>query len=324
MKMKKLLARYQTGEADSKELRSIKHELIFLKQNIKENEEARAELLESLYMNLKTKSNLQQTMSILKKDDKKEVLELQIMLRNLKLEALDLHIQNTQIKQEAIKTKEESEAKDLIIFKMKQEIEDMKKQISSFNQNSVTTTPINEFSGIFTSSKTSFEESPTIKQFLISPKVSERKITLSKLEEARRARKEVKSIIVKETENTNEPNFSDRLRANSVVSSVKNLEGLSNAKKCLKGAFSNIYHIESMKDRYKSVERHRTPTQKNTERRQLITKAPIQQKSQANITCLVKALNTKILTVEDATEIIRNDWNSKKKTPSVVISLKKN
>ena len=79
-----------------------------------------------------------------------------------------------------------------------------------------------------------------------------------------------------------------------------------------------------MKDRYKSVERHRTPTQKNTERRQLITKAPSQQKSQANITCLVKALNTKILTVEDATEIIRNDWNSKKKTPSVVISLKKN
>ena len=328
LKMKKILARYQSEELNSKELRSLKHELIFIKQNIKENEEARAELLENLYMNLKTKSNLQQSMSILKKDDKREILELQIMLRNLKLEALDLHIQNTQIKQEALKNKEESEAKDKIINKMKQEIEDMKRRISNLSQSSAHITPSEEYSTSFNFLKASFEESPTIKKFLISPKSSERKITLSKLEEARRARKEVKTanINIKDSiEEVTQPILSDKFRAFSVAG-VKPIEGLQRAQKNLKGAFSNIYHIESMKDRYKSVERHRTPTQTETERRKLGTKNNLQQKSQASIASLIKGLNTKLLTADEASDIIKNSWNLKKNTPtpSVIISLKKN
>lgn len=328
MKMKKLLGKYQTEELNSKELRALKHELIFIKQNIKENEEARAELLENLYMNLKTKSNLQQAMSILKKDDKKEILELQIMLRNLKLEALDLHIQNTQIKQEAQKNKEESQAKDAIINRMKQEIEEMKKQISTMTQSSYVHTPNEDFSASFTCSKVSFEESPTIKQFILSPKNSEKKIKLSKLEEARRARKEVKSsnfVLKEKIEEITKPELSERLRANSVTTNVKPSEGLQKGQKSLKGAFSNIYQIENMKDRYKSVERHRTPTQKETERKNLIAKNVLQQKSQSSISSLVKGLNSKILTAEEATDIVKNTWNMKKKTPtpSVTISLKK-
>lgn len=328
MKMKKLLSKYQNQELNSKELRSIKHELIFIKQSIKENEEARAELLETLYMNLKAKSNLQQAMSILKKDDKKDILELQIMLRNLKLEALDLHIQNTQIKQEALRNKEESEAKDLIINKMKEEIESMRKQITNMNRTSLIGTPNEDLSGILSCSKVSFEESPTIKHFLMSPKNSERKITLSKLEEARRARKEVKSnnIPVKDpVEEITQPNFSDRLRANSLAGGVKSSEGLQKVQKNLKGAFSNIYQIENMKDRYKSVERHRTPTQREIEKKKLIAKVPTQQKSQVSIAQLIKGLNQKILTAEEASDIVKNSWGLKKKTPtpSVTISLKK-
>ncbi|OMJ86349.1 hypothetical protein SteCoe_12136 [Stentor coeruleus] len=328
MKMKKLLGKYQTEELNSKELRALKHELIFIKQNIKENEEARAELLENLYMNLKTKSNLQQAMSILKKDDKKEILELQIMLRNLKLEALDLHIQNTQIKQEAQKNKEESEAKDAIINRMKQEIEEMKKQISTMTQPSYVHTPNEDFSASFTCGKVSFEESPTIKQFILSPKNSEKKIKLSKLEEARRARKEVKSsnfILKEKIEEISKPELSERLRASSVAAGIKSGEGLQKGQKSSKGAFSNIYQIDNMKDRYKSVERHRTPTQKETERKNLIAKNVLQQKSLSSISSLVKGLNSKILTAEEATDIVKNTWNMKKKTPtpSVTISLKK-
>ena len=328
MKMKKLLAKYKSEEFNSKELRSLKHELIFLKQNIKENEEARAELLENLYMNLKTKSNLQQSMSILKKDDKREILELQIMLRNLKLEALDLHIQNTQIKQEALKNKEESEAKDVIINKMKQEIEDMKIKISNLSSSTVKAIPVEDFSTSFNYLKASFEESPTTKNLLMSPKNSERKITLSKLEEARRARKEEKNTnnAVKDPiEEVTQPNYPDRFRANSVSTSIKPAEGLQRAQKSMKGAFSNIYQIENMKDRYKSVERHRTPTQTETERRKLIFKSNLQQKSQISIASLVKGLNTKLLTADEASDIVKNSWNLKKKTPtpSVMISLKK-
>ena len=326
MKMKKLLAQYQTEALDSKALRTLKHELIFLKQNIKENEEARAELLENLYINLKTKSNFQQAMSILKKDDKKEILELQIMLRNLKLEALDLHIQNTQIKQEALKTKEESEAKDIIINNMKNEIENMKKKLSSFGSTSVA--PSGDLSSSFNYLKASFEESPTVKHFLMSPNQSERKITLSKLEEARRARKEEKSTIFTVKDSTDEVtqlSFPDRFRANSVTTSSKNVEGLQKPQKNLRGAFSNLYQIDTMKDRYKSVERHRTPTQTETERRKFITKNVLQQKSQASIVGLIKGLNTKLLTAEEASDIVKNAWNLKKKTPtpSVTISLKK-
>ena len=328
MKMKKLLGKYQNEELGSKELRTLKHELIFLKQNIKENEEARAELLENLYINLKAKSNLQQAMSILKKDDKKEILELQIMLRNLKLEALDLHIQNTQIKQEALKTKEESEAKDVIINSMKSEIENMKKKLSSLGTTSVIQSE--EFSSSFINClKTqSFEESPTVKQFLMSPKNSERKIKLSKLEEARRARKEVKSTNLSAKESTDEVtqlNFPDRFRANSVSTSSKIVAEPQKPQKNLRGAFSNMYQIETMKDRYKSVERNRTPIQTETERRKFITKNVVKQKSQASIVSLIKGLNTKLLTAEEASDIVKNAWNPKKKTPtpSVTISLKK-
>lgn len=327
MKMKKLLGKYQSEELNGKELRSLKHELIFLKQNIKENEEARAELLETLYLNLKAKSNLQQAMSILKKDDKKEILELQIMLRNLKLEALDLHIQNSQIKQEALKNKEESEAKDVIINNMKSEIEIMKKKLHGLTTNPAV--PNEEFASSFNFLKVSFEESPTVKHFLMSPKNSERKIKLSKLEEARRARKEVKSsnVLAKDSvEALTQSTFHDKFRANSVSTNFKPVESSKKGQKNLKGAFSNMYQIDTMKDRYKSVERHRTPTQTETERRRFITKNTIQQKSQSSIANLVKGLNTKLLTAEEASDIVKNSWNLKKKnpTPSVTISLKKN
>jgi hypothetical protein len=321
-KIKKLLNRYQNEEIDSKEMRSIKHELIFLKENIKENEEARAELLENLYINLKTKANLQQNMSILKKDDKKDILELQIMLRNLKLEALDLHIQNSHIKQEAQKTKEESEAKDLIIIKMKQEIEDMKKQMSNFPpfpSSHTLSVPSEDFTASINLSKGSVEESLSVQKFLLSPKLSEKKIKLSKLEEARRARKEVKSSanIGKDDEDKNV--FAEKSRASSVSINFKPVE-TRNDKRTGKGAFSKIYEIESMKDRYKSVERHRTPTQR--EERKFVQKE-IQQKSQSNINNLVKGMSNKILSPEEAAEIVRNSWRAKKKTPSVTISLKR-
>ena len=320
-KMKILLGKYQSEDLGSKDLRALKHELIFLKQSIKENEEARAELLEALYINLKAKSNLQQSMSILKKDDKKDILELQIMLRNLKLEALDLHIQNSQIKQEAQKNKEESEAKDKIIHKMKQEIEDMKKQISTMTQPSFNNTQIDEYSGSFLFSRASLEESPTMKQFLGSPKISEKKIKLSKLEEARRARKEGKnSVSVKDEEKT-EGKFVPGFRANSVSNVIK--PDLRPAQKVIKGAFSNIYQIESMKDRYKSVERHRTPTQQEGDRKVLATKYAVQQKSQGNMKSLVKCINTKLLTSDQASEIVKKSWAQKKKTPVATISLKK-
>jgi hypothetical protein len=318
-KMKKLIGKYQSEDLSSKELRAIKHELIFLKQSIKENEEARSELLENLYVNLKAKSNLQQTMSILKKDDKREILELQIMLRNLKLEALDLHFQNSQIKQEAQKNKEESQAKDLIINKMKQEIEDMRKQISTMTAPSFNNTQVDEFTASFNFSKVSLEESPTVKQFLLSPKASEKKITLSKLEEARRARKEVRNS--GKEEKTCE-NFPDKLRAYSVSNNFKALEEKP-VQKSSKGAFSNIYQIESMKDRYKSVERHRTPTQREEEMKKAAAKHVVQQKSQSNISHLLKGMNVKLLTTNEANELVKNSWNSKKKTPAVAISLRK-
>ena len=317
-KMKKLLSMYQSGQLDNKELRNLKHELIFLKQNIRENEEARSELLENLYMNLKAKTNLQQSMSVLKKDDKKEILELQIMLRNLKLEALDLHIQNSHIKQEAQKNKEESEAKDKIINKMKLEIEDMRKQISNMTQPSMTNPQIEDFSGSFNFSKVMLEESPTVKQFLLTPKVSEKKIKFSKLEEARRARKEVKTSGTLKEEEQTRGFLIEKLRANSVSSSFKPAD--FKCQKSSKGAFSNVYQIESMKDRYKSVERHRTPTQK-TEK--VITKEVVQQKSQSSFHNIVRGINSKILTAEEAAEIVKSSWTGKKKTPSVTISLKK-
>lgn len=321
-KMKKLLARYQSEDLSSKELRNIKHELIFLKQNIKENEEARSELLENLYVNLKAKSNLQQSMSILKKDDKKEIFELQIMLRNLKLEALDLHIQNSQIKQEAQKNKEESEAKDLIIHKMKQELEDMRKQISTMTAPSFNNTQVDEFASSFNFSKVSLEESPTVKQFLLSPKASDKKIKLSKLEEARRARKEVKNSSNPGKEEKTLNNFSEKLRAYSVSTTFKPVEEKP-PQKTAKGAFSNIYQIESMKDRYKSVERHRTPTQREDDKKKVAAKHVVQQKSQSSFSHLVKGMNVKLLTSNEASELVRNSWNSKKRTPAVAISLRK-
>lgn len=320
-KMKVLLNKYHNEDLSSKDLRGLKHELIFLKQNIKENEEARSDLLEHLYTNLKTKTNLQQSMSILKKDDKKDILELQIMLRNLKLEALDLHIQNSQIKQVAQKNKEESEAKDLIIHKMRQEIEDMKKQISTMTQPSFNNTQVDEFSASFNFSKVSLEESPTIKQFLVSPKLSEKKIKLSKLEEARRARKEGKnSVSVKDEEKTQEK-FVPGFRANSVSTVFK--PEIKTANKVVKGAFSNIYQIDSMKDRYKSVERHRTPTQRECDKKGMGVKYAVQQKSQGNMKNFVKSVNCKILNSDQANEIVKQSWTMKKKTPVATISLKK-
>ena len=315
-KIKKLLNRYQNEEVDSKEMRSIKHELIFIKQNIKENEEARAELLENLYMNLKTKANLQQNMSILKKDDKKDILELQIMLRNLKLEALDLHIQNSHIKQEAQKNKEESEAKDLIIIKMKQEIEDMKKKIT--NMSTLPLPQSEDFSSSFNTSKSSTDEAPNLPQFLLTPKISEKK--LSKLEEARRARKEVKSSANPTKENEAKPALTGKARASSVSSNLISVEPRGFDKKSGKGAFSKIYEIESMNERYKSVERHRTPTREPEKK---IIHKVIQQKSQSNISSLVKGLNNKVLSAEEAAEIVRNSWKAKKKTPSLTLSLKR-
>ena len=315
-KIKRLLNRYQNEEVDSKEMRSIKHELIFIKQNIKENEEARAELLENLYMNLKTKANLQQNMSILKKDDKKDILELQIMLRNLKLEALDLHIQNSHIKQEAQKNKEESEAKDLIIIKMKQEIEDMKKKLT--NMHTLSLPQSEDFSSSFNASKSSTEETPAIPQFLLTPKISEKK--LSKLEEARRARKEVKSSANPTKENDSKPVLIGKVRASSVSSNINTIEARGFDKKSGKGAFSKIYEIESMNERYKSVERHRTPTREPEKK---IIHKEIQQKSQSNISSLVKGLNNKVLSAEEAAEIVRNSWKAKKKTPSLTLSLKR-
>ena len=315
-KIKKLLNRYQNEDVDSKEMRCIKHELALLKQNIKENEEARAELLENLYMNLKAKNNLQQNMSVLKKDDKKEILELQIMLRNLKLEALDLHIQNSHIKQEAQKNKEESEAKDLIIIKMKQELEDMKKKLS--NMNSLSSPQNEDLTSSPNASRPSAEEVPVVIQFLLTPKISEKK--LSKLEEARKARKEVKSFANPTKENESKANLIEKIRANSLSTNIHTIEPRGFDKKSGKGAFSKIYEIESMKNRYKSVERHRTPTR---ELEKKIINKEIQQKSQSNISGLVKGFNNKILSAEEAAEVVRNSWRTKKKTPSVTISLKR-
>lgn len=319
-KMRKLISMYKSGQSDSNELRAIKNELIFLKQNIKENEEARSELLENLYMNLKAKTNLQQSMSVLKKDDKKEILELQIMLRNLKLEALDLHIQNSHIKQEAQKNKEESEAKDKIIHKMRLEIEDMKKQISSMTQSSISNPQIDDYSGSFNFSKVILEESPTVKQFLLTPKVSEKKIKFSKLEEARRARKEVKTSSNAKDDEKTQVFLTEKLRANSVSNSFK---PDFKPQRSIKTSFGNLQQIETSKDRYKSLERHRTPTQRETEKLNLVKKEAVQQKSQSNFQHFVKGLNNKILTAEEAAEIVKSSWTGKKKTPSVTISLKK-
>ncbi|OMJ85467.1 hypothetical protein SteCoe_13228 [Stentor coeruleus] len=75
---------------------------------------------------MKQKQVLQNKISEIKDETKREFLELQIQVRSLKLEKIDLFIQNSNFKQEVEEAKKESIRKDQIINQMKAEIESMK------------------------------------------------------------------------------------------------------------------------------------------------------------------------------------------------------
>lgn len=100
-----------------------------IKQIIQENETRKNSLLQALYANMKQKQALQNKISEIKDETKREFLELQIQVRSLKLEKIDLFIQNSNFKQEAEEAKKESIRKDQIINQMKAEIESMKSKM---------------------------------------------------------------------------------------------------------------------------------------------------------------------------------------------------
>lgn len=102
----------------------------FLKKNIFENESRKNQLLQSLYVNMKQKQILQNQISEVEDESKREFLNLQIVVRTLKLEKIDLFVQNDKFKQEVEDAKKESSRKDQIIEKMQAEIECIKTKMS--------------------------------------------------------------------------------------------------------------------------------------------------------------------------------------------------
>ena len=118
----------------------------FLRNNIVENECRKNQLLQQLYGNMKQKQLLQNQISEIKDDTKREFLELQIQVRTLKLEKIDLFVQNNNFKQEVEEVKKESNRKDQIILQMQAELESMKTKID--RQKSFSGFSMNTFSPI--------------------------------------------------------------------------------------------------------------------------------------------------------------------------------
>lgn len=366
-KLKQYMNNVDSGREKPKDITYFKNEMAAVKQNIKENEVMKNDLLENLYSNLKVKAELQSSIGNMKVDKKREVLELQIALRNLKLEKLDLHVQNSQIKQEALKVKQESKAKDRLISKMKDELDTMKKQLkrqasmrlprrkemalsastNSFkigDENLSKHTPDNsqEFTGGMT--------------FLSSPSIqSTQRMKLSGLEEARRARKaEMQSPSPAKETVTFINNYIPNLKGDVDETPSKKIEIRSASLRASRTQAVKISKTESTKpenelrfknptsirgissnlqikkERIQSADRRRrsSPTKDVISKSNTKVKADKdtnkkdQEIAKLRLSKLAKSLNQRILTADEAAEIVRQQWK-KKPTPLVKISLSK-
>lgn len=114
---------------DVTEENRLKAKIKKIHENIRENEAAHGELVQSLQLNLKAKSRLQRELSSLQDDRQKDILQLEITVRTLKMEKMDLYIQNQEMKQRVEDTQKQSDEKERVIMALRLEMEEMKKQM---------------------------------------------------------------------------------------------------------------------------------------------------------------------------------------------------
>lgn len=109
----------------------IKEKIKRIHENVRENEAAHGKLLQSLQLNMKAKARLQRELSGLQDDRQRDILQLEITVRTLKMEKMDLYIQNQEMKQRVADTQKLSDERQRVIIALRQEMEEMKKQLSA-------------------------------------------------------------------------------------------------------------------------------------------------------------------------------------------------
>lgn len=131
--IKALLVNLECAETTNEvtEENRIKEKIKRIHENIRENEAAHGELLQSLQLNLKAKARLQRELSGLQDDRQRDILQLEITVRTLKMEKMDLYIQNQEMRQRVADTQKLSDERQRVIVALRQEMEEMKKQLSA-------------------------------------------------------------------------------------------------------------------------------------------------------------------------------------------------
>jgi hypothetical protein len=131
--IKALLGNLECAESmnDIAEENRLKEKIKRIQGNIRENEAEHGELLQSLQLNLKAKARLQRELSGLQDDRQRDILQLEITVRTLKMEKMDLYVQNQEMKQRVVDTQRISDERERVIIALRQEMEEMKKQLSA-------------------------------------------------------------------------------------------------------------------------------------------------------------------------------------------------
>lgn len=115
---------------DSHEERRIKAEIRRIHENVKENEDELRKLQDALQVNLKNKGKLQRELAALRDDKQRDLLQMEVTVRTLKMEKMDLYIQNQEMRQEVADSRRASAEKEKLISTLRQEMEEMKKQLT--------------------------------------------------------------------------------------------------------------------------------------------------------------------------------------------------